>query len=89
MGTDSLAYAIDKTMHLGRQATKVVERRVAGELNGGNALELTFTLPIVVWRMFTTLSVDERVMWILWAWALFAVWRLTGTWRRRRRLRVT
>lgn len=89
MGTDSLAYAIDKTMHLGRQATKVVERRIAGELNGGNALELTFTLPIVAWRMFTTLSVDERVMWILWAWALFAVWRLTGTWRRRRRLRVT
>ena len=88
MGTDSLAYAIDKTLHLGRQAAKVVERRVAGELNGSNALELTFTLPIVAWRMFTTLSVDERVMWVFWVWALFAIWRLTGTWRRRRRLRV-
>jgi hypothetical protein len=88
MGTDSLAYAIDKALHAGHQATKVVERQIAGELNGGNALELTFTLPIVVWRMFTTLSMDERVVWILWVWALFVVWRLTGPWRRRRRLRV-
>jgi hypothetical protein len=88
MGTDSLAFAIDKTLRLGHSATKVIERRVAGELNGGNALELTFTLPIVVWRMFTTLSVDERVMWILWIWALFVVWQFTASWRRRRRLRV-
>jgi hypothetical protein len=88
MGTDSLAYAIDKTLRLGHSATKVIERSVAGELNGGNALELAFTLPIVAWRMFTTLSVDERVMWVLWVWALYVVWRLTGSWRRRRRLRV-
>lgn len=88
MGSDSLAYAIDKALRQGHTATKVVERRIAGELNGGNPLELAFTLPIVTWRMFTTLSVDERVMWILWVWALLVVWRLTVSWRRRRRLRV-
>ena len=87
MGSDSLAFAIDKTLRLGRSATKVIERNIAGELNGANALELTLTLPIVAWRMFTTLSVDERVMWVVWVWALLAVWRLTVTWRRRR-LRV-
>lgn len=88
MGSDSLAFAIDKTLHLGHSATKVVERSIAGELNGGNVLELTLTLPIVTWRMFTTLSTDERVMWIIWIWALAILWRLTATWRRRRRLHV-
>jgi hypothetical protein len=88
MGSDSLAYAIDKTLRFGKTATKVVERRIAGELNGSNIVALAFTLPIVTWRMFTTLSNDERVMWILWVWALFVIIRLTGSWRRRRRLRV-
>jgi hypothetical protein len=88
MSSDSLAFAIDKALRIGHTATKVIERSVAGEMNGANALELTFTLPIVAWRMFTTLSVDERVMWIFWVWALFLVWRLTTSWRRRRRLRV-
>lgn len=88
MGSDSLAFAIDKTLRLGHEATKVVERRIAGELNGGNALELTFTLPIVAWRMFTTLSFDERVMWVLWTWALYLAARLAISWWRRRRLRV-
>ena len=63
--------------------------RIAGELNGGNALELTLTLPIVIWRMLATLSVDERVMWIVWVWAITVAVRLTSAWRRRRRLRVT
>jgi hypothetical protein len=87
MGTDSLSSAIERALRQGREATRVVERRIAGELNGGNALELTLTLPVVTWRMLTTLSVDERVMWIVWAWALALAWRLTSQWRRRRRLR--
>ena len=88
MASDSLALAIETALRVGRSATKVVERRVAGELNGGNALELTLTLPIVTWRMFTTLSVDERVMWVLWVWALVAAARLMVSWRRRGRLRA-
>jgi hypothetical protein len=34
--------------------------------------------------MFSTLSVDERVVWLLWTWVLVAVWRLTRVWRERR-----
>jgi len=86
MKTDSLAASIEQSLRTGREATRVVERRIPGELNGGNALELTLTLPIVVWSMFTTLSVDERVIWLVWTWALVLAWRLTAGWRHRRRL---
>ena len=84
MGTDSLSYSVERALRVGREGTRVVERRSPGELNGGNVLELTLTLPIVVWSMFSTLSVDERVVWLLWTWVLVAVWRLTRVWRERR-----
>jgi len=87
MRTDSLAFSIERSLRLGREATRVVERRVAGELNGGNALELTLTLPIITWSMLTTLSLDERIMWVLWVWVVVLALRLTTSWRRRRRLR--
>lgn len=87
MGTDSLSSAVEQSLRGGRDATRVVERRILGELNGGNALELVLTLPIVTWGMFATLSVDERVMWIIWVWALVVAWRLTAEWRRGRRPR--
>ena len=87
MKTDSLSASIEQSLRGGREATRVVERRIPGELNGGNPLELTLTLPIVAWSMFTTLSVDERVIWLVWVWALVVAWRLTNSWRRRRGLR--
>ena len=87
MGTDSLAFSIERALRAGKEATRVVERRIAGELNGGNALELALTLPVVIWNMFTTLSVDERVAWVIWVWVMALVWRLTSNSRRRRRLR--
>jgi hypothetical protein len=86
MKTDSLAASIEQSLRGGREATRVVERQIPGELNGGNPLELALTLPIVVWSMITTLSVDERVMWLLWVWTLVLAWRLTSGWRHRRRL---
>ena len=87
MGTDSLAYAIEQSLRSGHEATRVVERRIPGELNGANALEVALTLPIVAWGMFTTISVDERVMWIIWVWVIAIAWRVTSDWRRRQRLR--
>jgi hypothetical protein len=87
MGTDSLGSSIEQALRTGHDATRVIERRIPGELNGGNPLELTLTLPIVVWSMFTTLSVDERVLWVIWTWAIVLGWRLTMSWRGRRRLR--
>lgn len=87
MGTDSLAYAIEQSLRSGHEATRVVERKIPGELNGANAFEVALTLPIVVWGMFTTISVDERVMWVIWVWVIAVAWRITSNWRRRRRLR--
>ena len=83
MGTDSLAFAVERALRVGRGATRVVERRVAGELNESNLLELALTLPSTTWRMWTTLSSDERVMWLVWVWTLVLVARLAA---RRRRL---
>jgi hypothetical protein len=76
MRTDSLSSRIEQVIHFGRRrGTRVVERVVAGD----NPLELLFAGPIIAWRMFTTLSSDERVAWIIWVWAVFA---LTRTLRR-------
>ncbi|MDQ3950930.1 MAG: hypothetical protein M3282_11375 [Gemmatimonadota bacterium] len=68
---DQLATTIESAIRQGgRQATRVVERRVA-ETDGSPLLALT--VPLVTWRMLTTLSADQRVMWILWAWLLVGV----------------
>ena len=88
MTPDSLAFNIERVLRLGgRDATRVVERRVAGELNGRDELQLALTLPAVTWRMLTTLSVDERVMWIVWTWVVALIVIASRRWRRRR-LRV-
>lgn len=85
MGTDSLGSAIEQALRTGHDATRVIERRIPGELNGGNPLELILTLPIVVWTMFRALSVDERVVWVIWVWVVMLAWRLMTSWRDRRR----
>lgn len=73
MRSDSLSSRIEQVLHFGRRAaTRVVERRIAG---GTNIVELVLAAPLIVWRMFTVLSSDERVAWILWIWAVFALSR--------------
>jgi hypothetical protein len=68
MSTDSLSRRIEDVLRqLRREATRPVERRVAG---GQNPIALLFTAPLVTWRMFTTLSADERVMWLIWIWGV-------------------
>jgi hypothetical protein len=68
---DELAGAIEATIRqAGRRASRVVERRIA-ETEG--AL-LALTVPLVTWRMLTTLSTDQRVMWLVWAWVLALLW---------------
>jgi hypothetical protein len=69
MLTDSLSRRIEDILRGGRrEATKVVERVVAG---GQNPVSLAFAGLLVPWRMFTTLGPDERVMWLVWTWAAF------------------
>ena len=84
MSGDSLVFAIEHALRGGKGATRIVERRVAGEMNGPNIVELSLTLPLVLWRMLTTLSPDERVMWIVWACGLAIVAQLAERWRLRR-----
>jgi hypothetical protein len=77
MATDSLSRQLERALRDGRrQSTRTVERRVA---DGDMPLSVAFTAPVVAWRMLTTLSPDERVMWIVWAWGLLLLGR---AWRR-------
>jgi hypothetical protein len=73
MSPDELAATIEAAIRGGgRRASRVVERRVAE--TGGNPALHALTVPLVSWRMLTTLSADQRVMWIVWAWVLALAW---------------
>ncbi len=73
MTTDSLSRRIEEILRIGRrQATRPVERVVA---DGTTAIALAFAGPAIAWRMFTTLSADERVMWLVWTWGVVLIVR--------------
>jgi predicted metal-dependent phosphoesterase TrpH len=76
MTPDALATQIEAMIRAtGIGATRVVERRVADR---ARVWASVFTVP---WRMLTTLSNDERLVWIIWTWLMTAgMW----LWRRRR-----
>ena len=66
----------------GVRATRVVERRVFDP--GNNPVALSGTLFASPWRLLTTISNDERIVWIAWVWLGWAaLW-----WNRRRRARM-
>lgn len=77
LAPDDLAAQIETVLRGGGvQATRVVERTSADPRR--MVWASAFTAP---WRMLTTLSGDERVVWLLWTWLVTgAVW----LWRRRR-----
>ena len=82
MTTDSLSRRIEEVIRVGRrEATRTVERRIAG---GASPIALAFAAPAIVLRMLTTLSPDERVMWIVWVWAIALAPRLWRSVRSRR-----
>lgn len=60
----------------GRRSTRVVERYVADTESG---IALPLTVPLVGWGMLRSMSNDERIMWIVWAGALFVLWRIRET----------
>ena len=79
MAGDSLSARIEEILRVGRrESTRPVERRVAG---GTNPLALLLALPLIIWRMFTTLSADERVVWIIWIWVIVVLARGVRRWR--------
>ncbi len=80
MGTDSLAESIDRVIRTrGFEATRVVERRQAN--TGLSRWRLAATLPLVAARMFTMLTDNERMSWLIWIWSLVLI---RFAWRRRR-----
>jgi hypothetical protein len=79
MTTDSLSRRIEDVIRVGRRsAARPVERIVGG---GQNPVSLALTPLVVTWRMLTTLSADERVMWIIWTWAIVLVARTLRRYR--------
>jgi hypothetical protein len=81
MPTDSLSRRIEVILRNGRrQATRVVERRVA---DATSPIAVAFAGPVVTWRMLTTLSADERVMWLVWVWGIVLVARAVRMYRQR------
>ena len=63
----------------GRGATKVVERYVA---DTDAPVLVPFTVPLVTWGMLRTLSLDERVVWVVWIVALVLLTRVRALRRR-------
>jgi hypothetical protein len=83
MTGDSLSRRIEEVLRNGRKdATRVAERRVA---ESTTPTSVALAGPAVAWRMLTTLSADERVMWIVWTWAIVLIAAIV---RRRRRMRA-
>jgi hypothetical protein len=68
---DELSLRIERVIRDGGyRGTRVIERVVADPDATAWALPLSvFTIP---GRMLTTLSNDERVMWLVWTWGMFA-----------------
>jgi hypothetical protein len=67
LSADSLSRMIERVIRVaGNEGTRVIERRI-GETPGAFAL---FTPIVVPWRMLTTLTMPERVSWIVWIWAV-------------------
>lgn len=50
----------------GRGASRVIER-VGTETEGAS---LALTLPALAWRIATTLTLPQRVSWVVWSWAI-------------------
>lgn len=83
MGPDSLSQMIELYIRRGRRrVTRVLERVVADP--GNSPILLALTAPVAFWRMLTTLSADERVMWLIWIWVIVLVVRGSARWKRRR-----
>jgi hypothetical protein len=78
LSVDSLANFIEFDIRvLGRSSTRTIERTIA---DGSTTLRAALAPVLVPWRMLTTLSAEERVSWVIWAWGVTALVR----WIRRR-----
>jgi predicted metal-dependent phosphoesterase TrpH len=69
---DELAVRIERAVRVGGfGATHVMERATADP--GSSAAALALSVLLVPWHMLTALSSDERLMWLVWAWAIVGI----------------
>ena len=81
--SDPLALRIEAAIReSGFRSTRVVERVVADP--GANSILLSLTVLAAPLRMLTTLSNEERVVWLVWIWLIW-----TAVWLRKRAQRPT
>ncbi|MES2176215.1 MAG: hypothetical protein V4550_00010 [Gemmatimonadota bacterium] len=74
MGPEDLSVQISRIFRAGgRGSTRVVERVIA---DTDGPIALPFTVPLVAWKMFRTLSGDERIVWLAWLAMLYLLWHL-------------
>lgn len=77
---DALALRIERVLREGGiRGTKVIER--VGADPGASIPALALTVGSAPLKMLTTLSTDERVMWVIWTWSIAAA----AWWLRRKR----
>ncbi|MCY3610029.1 MAG: hypothetical protein OXH51_00630 [Gemmatimonadetes bacterium] len=69
MSPDELGSAIEDVLHRERRrAVTVVERTMP--YHDGSAVKLAATVPLLLWSHFRTLTLGERVSWLVWV----AIW---------------
>ena len=81
VNADALQLEIERQIRVGGvQATRVIERRAADP--GDSRLWLAASVVAVPARMLTTLSSDERIVWLAWTWLIWGA----ALWNRRRKI---
>lgn len=80
---DALAMRIEQEIRKGYSGTRVIERRVADP--GPSLMTLSLTVGAVPLTMLMTLSNEERVVWLLWTWL---IWAGFWWWKRNKNLRA-
>jgi hypothetical protein len=81
--TDAIGQAIERSIREGGiRSTRVIERRVADP--GDDPRGMLGAIVFVPARMLTTISNDERSVWLLWTWLIWTA----AAWNRRRSARM-
>lgn len=69
----------------GSDAVTVVERRPAGP---ASSYRLAWTVPLAIWRLFTSVTWPERTSWLLWIWTVYFTWHSLAAARKQRQALV-
>jgi hypothetical protein len=73
LGTDALAFTVERVIRdAGFRGSRAVERTIPYAASAAGLAATIVTVPLTMLR---TLSTDERVMWLLWIWAVWGLVR--------------